>query len=167
MQALKATQAREINKAEITEAETLVFEGRVLGQTGKQAMEPGEFYFRPTMVPVTTTPGWFTKLLGAKPVNEFKIIQTIVMACPPYCSTPIMTTSGHKIEHRTERRTLPRLRRPLLFRTPLDWRHHRLCFRGQAGSHRHHGLQVIARGVLLPVRSGGRLRHRDFRERHI
>ena len=62
-------------------------------------MEPGEFYFGPTMVPVTTQPGWFAKFLGAKPVNEFTIVQTIVMACP-YCSTPIMTTSGHKIEHR-------------------------------------------------------------------
>jgi hypothetical protein len=51
------------------------------------------------MVPVTTQPGWFAKLLGAKLVNEFKIVQTIVMACP-YCSTPIMTNSGHKIEYR-------------------------------------------------------------------
>jgi hypothetical protein len=99
MQALKATQAREINKADITEAETLVFEGRVLSQTGKQSMEPGEFYFRPTAIPVTTQPGWFAKLLGAKPVNEFKIVQTVVMACP-YCATPLMTTSGQTVEHR-------------------------------------------------------------------
>lgn len=34
MPPLKATLAREINKADITEAETLVFEGRVLRQTG-------------------------------------------------------------------------------------------------------------------------------------
>jgi hypothetical protein len=47
MPPLKATQAREINKADIIEAETLVFEGRVLRQTGKQTMEPDEFYFRP------------------------------------------------------------------------------------------------------------------------
>lgn len=99
MPPLKATQAREINKADITEAETLVFEGRVLRQTGKQTMDPGEFYFRPTAVPITTQPGWFSKLLGAKPKQTMKLVQTIVMACP-YCSTPIMTTTGHPIEHR-------------------------------------------------------------------
>jgi hypothetical protein len=47
----KATTAHEIDRAEITEAETLVFEGRVLSRTGKLTMNPGEFYFRPNAVP--------------------------------------------------------------------------------------------------------------------
>lgn len=99
MPPLKATQAREINKADITEAETLVFEGRVLKQTGKQSLEPGEFYFRPTAVPVTTDPKWYQRLFGAKAKLNWKYVQTVVMACP-YCSAPIMTTAGNKIEHR-------------------------------------------------------------------
>lgn len=98
MQALKATVAREINKADITEAETLVFEGRVLHQTGKQGMEPGEFYFRPTPIPETTAPHWFARLLGAKPKLSWRTVQTIVMACP-FCAAPIMTVPGQTIEH--------------------------------------------------------------------
>lgn len=82
MSLLKATVAREINKADITEAETLVFEGRVLRQTGKQSMEPSEFYFRPTTIPVTTHPGFWARLFGAKPMQTLKIVQTVVMACP-------------------------------------------------------------------------------------
>lgn len=35
MPTLKATEAREIEKTDITEAESLVFEGRVISQTGK------------------------------------------------------------------------------------------------------------------------------------
>ena len=89
MTSLKATLAREINKTDITEAETLVFEGRVLSQSGKQTMEPGEFYFRPTAVPITTKPGFWARLFGAKPKQTMKLVQTIVMACP-YCSTPLM-----------------------------------------------------------------------------
>jgi hypothetical protein len=99
MPPLKATLAREINKADITEAETLVFEGRVLRQTGKQTMEPGEFYFRPTEVLVTTYPGFWKRLLSRKPSRKWKVVQTVVMACP-YCSAPIMTTPSHTIEHR-------------------------------------------------------------------
>ncbi len=53
MQSLKATQAREIDKSAITEAETLAFEDRIISQTGKQTMEPGEFYCRSTSIPVT------------------------------------------------------------------------------------------------------------------
>jgi hypothetical protein len=41
MQSLKATQAREIDKSTITEAETLALEGRIISQTGKQTMEAG------------------------------------------------------------------------------------------------------------------------------
>jgi hypothetical protein len=82
MPPLKATQAREINKADITEAETLVFEGRVLKQTGKQSMEPGEFDFRPTAVPITLKPRWFLKFFGAKPKEDWECVLTIVMACP-------------------------------------------------------------------------------------
>lgn len=100
MPPLKATQAREIDKAEITEAETLVFQGRVLSQTGKQSMEPGEFYFRPTAVPTTTKPKWYQSLFGAQPKQDWKFVQTVVMACP-FCAAPIMTTPGHEIEHRS------------------------------------------------------------------
>ena len=34
MEALKATEAHEIDKASMTDAETLVFEGRIVKQTG-------------------------------------------------------------------------------------------------------------------------------------
>jgi hypothetical protein len=68
MQSLKAShsQAREIDKSTITEAETLAFEGRIISQTGKQTMEPGEFYCRSTSIPITTQPYWFARLFGAK-----------------------------------------------------------------------------------------------------
>jgi hypothetical protein len=60
MQALKATQAREIKQSDITEAETLVFEGRVLSQTDEQMMAPGEFCVRSTAIPIITKlPHWF------------------------------------------------------------------------------------------------------------
>jgi hypothetical protein len=100
MPPLKATQAREINKADITEAETLVFEGRVLRQTGKQTMAPGEFYFRSTSIPIWTKPNWFMRFFGAEPKLTLKNIDSVVMACP-YCATPIMTTSGHTVEYRS------------------------------------------------------------------
>ena len=64
MKALEATQARKTNEAESTEAETLVFEGRALSQTGKQTMEPGEFYFRPTAIPIIKEPHSFKKAGG-------------------------------------------------------------------------------------------------------
>ena len=84
MPPLKATQAREINKADIVEAETLVFEGRVLSQTGKQSMEPGEFYFRPTAVPVTIKPNRLQRLFGKKENYSHNTVDTVVIACP-YC----------------------------------------------------------------------------------
>jgi hypothetical protein len=99
MQSLKATQAREIDKSTITEAETLAFEGRIISQNGKQTMEPGEFYFRSTAIPVTIQPHWFARLFGAKPKQTWKTIDTIVMACP-FCATPLMTSPGQAIEHR-------------------------------------------------------------------
>lgn len=99
MPPLKATRAREINKADITEAETLVFEGRVLKQTGKQTMEPGEFYFRPTGVFTTTKPGFWARLFGATPKDSMKFVRTLVIACP-YCTMPIMTHPEHTIERR-------------------------------------------------------------------
>lgn len=99
MQALKATQAREIKKSDITEAETLVFEGRIIKQTGRQEMKPGEFYFRPTAVPVMVNPNWLKKLFGAKPRESFEIIRAIVIACP-YCKSPIMTSQMHKMVRR-------------------------------------------------------------------
>jgi hypothetical protein len=67
MQSLKATKAREIDKSAITEAETLAFEGRIISQTGKQTMEPGEFYFRSTGIPIAIQPRWLAQLFGAKP----------------------------------------------------------------------------------------------------
>jgi hypothetical protein len=93
MPSLKATQAREIDKATITEAETLAFEGRIISQTGKQTMEPGEFYFRTTGIPITKYPNWFERLFWTKPQTTWKTVSTIVIACP-YCATPLMTTSA-------------------------------------------------------------------------
>lgn len=99
MAALKATLAKEINKTDITEAETLVFEGRVIKQTGRQEMKPGEFYFRPTAVPITIQPHWFKRLFGAKARESFEIVRAIVIACP-YCKSPIMTSQMHKMLRR-------------------------------------------------------------------
>src|SRR5580704_8609812 len=102
---LKATTAHEIDRAEITEAETLVFEGRVLSQTGKLTMSPGEFYFRPNAVPFEDqAPKSFLtrlvwKLRGMKAKHGIKIIHTIVIACP-FCAQPILTTFSHKITSR-------------------------------------------------------------------
>jgi hypothetical protein len=99
VQALKATLAYEIDKADITEAETLVFEG-VLKQTGKRGMEPGEFYFRPTLVPVFRGPAFWARLFGAELSNGFVTALTIVMACP-FCSTPITTSPSQRVLHRS------------------------------------------------------------------
>jgi len=102
---LKATTAREIDRTEITEAETLVFEGRVFSQTGKLTMNPGEFYFRPNAVPFEeTAPQSFLarllwKLTGRKANHGVKIVNTIVIACP-FCSQPILTSFAHQITSR-------------------------------------------------------------------
>lgn len=96
---LKASLAREIKKTDLTEAETLVFEGRVIKQTGKQSLEPGEFYFRPTAIPITTKPHWFKRLFGAKEKQSWDFVTTVVIACP-YCGVPIMTGTVHKVVSR-------------------------------------------------------------------
>lgn len=102
---LKATTAHEIARAEITEAETLVFEGRVLSQTGKLTMNPGEFYFRPNAIdvdeplPKSFFARFFWKLTGRKPTHGIVILNTIVIACP-FCAQPILTTFSHKITSR-------------------------------------------------------------------
>ena len=87
MPTLKATEAREIEKTVITEAETLVFEGRVISQTGKQLMEPGEFYFRLTTNPIWTNASWLARFFGAAPKQSWRDITTsrhysAVACCP-------------------------------------------------------------------------------------
>jgi len=103
---LKATTAHEIDRAEITEAETLVFEGRVLSQTGRLTMNPGEFYFRPNAVPFEdqAPKSFFTRLFwrlrGKKAKHGFKFVSTIIIACP-FCAQPILTTFSHIIINRS------------------------------------------------------------------
>ena len=99
MEPLRATLAREINKSDLTEAETLVFDGRILSQTGKQTLEPGEFYFRPTAIPIFTQPGFWARILGAKPKETYKIVDTILIACP-LCGMPILTGTNLPITNR-------------------------------------------------------------------
>jgi hypothetical protein len=103
MQALKATLAREINRADITEAETLVFEGRVFSQTGKQAMEPGEFYFRAGLDPRSR------RIPSGRPVGQAGLAHRpeVVMACP-FCSALVMKTPGHTIRASRATYDLPR-----------------------------------------------------------
>jgi hypothetical protein len=97
MELLKATEARQINKADLTEAETLVFEGRIIFQKGKQHLEPGEFYFRSTYIPRIVNPSWWKRIfLRAKPKETLDVVDTIVITCP-FCSMPILTAPMHKV----------------------------------------------------------------------
>jgi hypothetical protein len=74
---------------------TLVFECRVLKQTGNQTMEPDKFYFRMSALPVTTKPGFWARLFGVRPTQKnLKIAQTVATTCP-YCLMPIMMTPAH------------------------------------------------------------------------
>jgi|GEM_PF-5174851 len=89
MQALQATTAHEIDRATITEAETLVVNGEMAKATAAPVMQAGDFYFRPTVVTHEV-------LLrqASKTVAEIK--HAIVMSCP-FCGLPIMTNSAHSV----------------------------------------------------------------------
>ena len=100
MQALKATEAREIDKASITEAETLVFEGRIVSQSGALKMKPGEFYFRPNAVTRAVEPPWWNIFKWGSTSLKTDIVNTIVIDCP-FCEQPILTTFDHHITQRS------------------------------------------------------------------
>ena len=100
MQALKSTAAHEIDKASITEAETLVFEGRIVRQSGQLKMKPGEFYFRPRTAMRSVPNSCFRRVILRHPFTlKTAIVNTVVIACP-FCDQPILTTCDHKITER-------------------------------------------------------------------
>jgi hypothetical protein len=102
MESLKATQAREIDKASVTEAETLVVNNEVMAKVSEPAMQAGDFYFKPNVV--TTNSGAPTgcfkrlvwKLKGSPATTTDRIIYTVVISCP-FCGLPIMTGFSHHI----------------------------------------------------------------------
>ena len=106
MQDLKAVQAREIDKATITEAETLVVNGEMVDKAEAPAMQAGDFYFRPNFVqsgPITLPTNLFKKLLwkllGISKTEYVKtdIVYTVVISCP-FCGLAFMTNFSHHIE---------------------------------------------------------------------
>lgn len=97
---LKATKAREISKASVTEAETLVVNGVSVSKPQESPMQAGDFYFRPTYVQRFVKANWFSKLFGDKDGIEYEAVETIVMSCPG-CGLPILTTPVHKITRRS------------------------------------------------------------------
>jgi len=102
MQSLKADLAREVSRKELVEAETLVYEGRIISQSGKQTMLPGEFYFRPNTVPLEEPlpSSWlgrcYWKLTRREQHHGVKIVHTVLIACP-FDGQPILSTFSHKI----------------------------------------------------------------------
>jgi hypothetical protein len=102
MQELKATQAREIDKASVTEAETLFLEDALSPDPTKPVMQEGDFYFRANLVVKADDPptAFFKRLiwkLTGKPytITE-RIVYTIVISCP-FCGLPIMTSLAQHI----------------------------------------------------------------------
>jgi hypothetical protein len=111
MQELKATKAREIDKASVTEAESLLVDGALSTELSEPVMQAGDFYFRNTFVsrkpdePI----GFFKRLVwqlsgkARKSRIEIKAISSIVMSCP-FCGLPIMTSTWQ--HHITSRKPL-------------------------------------------------------------
>ena len=65
MELFKATQAREIDKASVTEAESLLVNGALSTELSAPVMKAGDFYFRPVYVStalVKSSVGFFKKL---------------------------------------------------------------------------------------------------------
>jgi hypothetical protein len=96
MQELKATQAREIDKASVTEAEAIAINGVMDSSADSPEMKAGDFYFRPNLVTKAGAEptGFFRRMvwkLSGKPytITE-RIVYTIVISCP-FCGLPIMT----------------------------------------------------------------------------
>jgi hypothetical protein len=97
MQELKATQAREIDKASVTEAESLLVDGALSTDTSKPVMQAGDFYFRSELRERQTSlpPNGFWKRLlhwffSPQIRNESYLVWSIVISCP-FCGLPIMT----------------------------------------------------------------------------
>lgn len=100
MQALKVTQAREVDKSTITESATLVINGALPHQS-TPVMQAGDFYFRPNLITTSLPTSWFRRTFLRQP-NKIKtdIVYTVVMSCP-FCGMPLMTTLDHHILSKT------------------------------------------------------------------
>ena len=102
MQDLKATQAREIDKASITEAETIVVNNEMVRKAEEPAMQAGDFYFRPNVITsIAAEPiGFFKRLvwkLKGSPLRKIeRVVYTIVISCP-FCGLPVLTGLSHHI----------------------------------------------------------------------
>jgi hypothetical protein len=102
MQDLKAVQAREIDKATITEAETLVVNGEMVNKAEAPAMQAGDFYFRPNVVATNGSEptGFFKRLVwklkGSPVIKRERIVYTVVISCP-FCGLAFMTGFSHHI----------------------------------------------------------------------
>jgi hypothetical protein len=100
MEVLKATQAREITKESVTEAETLVVNGVSVSKPAEHPMQAGDFYFRPTIVPLQVKPSWFRRVVLRKStITIHEWIDAIVISCP-ICGLPILTSPAHKVLQR-------------------------------------------------------------------
>jgi hypothetical protein len=89
MESLKATQAREIDKASVAEAEAIALNGVMQDSNADSPeMKAGDFYFRPNLVTTTNAApsGFFRrivwKLSGKALAITERIVYTIVISCP-------------------------------------------------------------------------------------
>ena len=97
MEALKATTAREITRASVTESETLVVNGVSISKPQQGPMQAGDFYFRPTVIERVVRPSWFSRVVLRKTAQtKFETVDTIVISCPA-CG---LTTTAHRIIQR-------------------------------------------------------------------
>jgi hypothetical protein len=83
MEVLKATQAREITKESVTDAETLVVNGVSVSKPSEHPMQAGDFYFRPTVVAKLVEPSLFRRVFLRKTTQiVHDVVTTIVLSCP-------------------------------------------------------------------------------------
>lgn len=100
MLALKAQEAREIDKEKVTEGECIALhdrDGTLLSHSEESGMQAGDFYFRLNVVARYEDASWFRRVIlrqKQKLVTQYPT--TIVMSCP-FCGLPLMSQLDNKI----------------------------------------------------------------------
>src|ERR1022692_4734067 len=112
MDALKATTAREIDKASVTEGVNIALhdsDGALLSQSQQGGMQAGDFYCRVNTVARYEKASWFRRVFLRQP--EKLVVthpETAVISCP-FCGLPLMTSFDNAILSK----------RPLTFEKPV------------------------------------------------
>ncbi|MGD1097239.1 MAG: hypothetical protein ABSB35_35295 [Bryobacteraceae bacterium] len=87
---LRATTAREIDKASVTEGSALAVNG-VLSES-PSSMQAGDYYFSSSNLEEHVQPSWFERVILRKTARMIlKPVPTIVISCP-VCGAGIMAT---------------------------------------------------------------------------